>query len=381
MPAASPTGTTLNAFSAGIEHEFDNGVTLRNRTRIADQDKFYQNVFPGAVNAAGTGVAISAYNNATSRKSIFNQTDINYTLQTGAVKHKLLAGVEIGQQDTDNFRQTGYFPGNVTSVTAPLSNPTTGLPVTFRQSATDADNSGKAKVAALYFQDQIELSPQFQIVGGLRYDKFKVDFRNNRNGDAFATSDGLVSPRIGVIYKPLDMVSLYANYSVAYQPRAGDQLSSLSLSNAALKPEKFKNFELGAKWDLRSNLSVTAALYRLDRTNVVVLDPSDPTATRTMLSDGQRSQGFELGVNGRVTAAWSIAGGYTYSDAKFVADTSATQRAGGAVAQVPKHTFALWNRYDFSSTWGAGLGVIHRTKMYAANELIATAANAYACRA
>lgn len=373
--AASPTGTTLNAFSAGIEHEFDNGVTLRNRTRIADQDKFYQNVFPGAVNAAGTGVAISAYNNATSRKSIFNQTDINYTLQAGAVKHKLLAGVEIGQQDTDNFRQTGYFPGNVTSVTVPLSNPTTGLPVSFRQSATDADNSGKAKVAALYFQDQIELSPQFQIVGGLRYDKFKVDFRNNRNGDAFDTSDGLVSPRIGVIYKPLDMVSLYANYSVAYQPRAGDQLSSLSLSNAALKPEKFKNFELGAKWDLRSNLAATAALYRLDRTNVVVLDPSDPAATRTMLSDGQRSQGFELGVNGRVTPAWSIAGGYTYADAKFVADTSATQRAGGAVAQVPKHTLALWNRYDFSPTWGAGLGVIHRTKMFAGNELIATPAN------
>ncbi|MCT6721722.1 MULTISPECIES: TonB-dependent siderophore receptor [Acidovorax] len=373
--AGSPTGTTLNAFSASVEHEFDSGLSLRNRTRITDQDKFYQNVFPGAVNAAGTSVAISAYNNATSRKSIFNQTDFSYNISAGSVKHKLLFGMELGQQDTDNFRNTGYFPGNVTSVTVPLSNPTTSLPIQYRQSATDADNSGKAKVAALYFQDQIELSPQFQIVGGLRYDKFTVDFRNNRNGQTFDTSDGLVSPRVGVIYKPVEAVSLYANYSVAYQPRAGDQLSSLSLTNAALKPEKFKNFELGAKWDLRSNLSATAALYRLDRTNVIVLDPTDPTSTRTMLSDGQRSQGLELGLTGRVNAAWSVAGGYTYADAKFVADTSATQRAGGAVGQVPKHTLTLWNRYDFTPAWGAGLGVIHRTKMFAANELIATAAN------
>lgn len=373
--AASPTGTTLNAFSAMIEHEFENGLSMRNRTRIADQDKFYQNVFPGAVNAAGTSVAISAYNNATSRKSIFNQTDFNYTVNAGSVKHKLLFGAEIGQQDTDNFRNTGYFPGNVTSVNVPLSDPTTQLPLVFKQSATDADNTGKAKVAALYFQDQIELSPQFHVIGGLRYDRFKVDFRNNRNGQEFSTSDGLVSPRIGVIYKPREAVSLYANYSVAYQPRAGDQLSSLSLSNSALKPEKFKNFEIGAKWDLRHNLALTTALYRLERTNVIVLDPTDPTSTRTMLSDGQRSQGFELGLSGNITAAWSVAGGYTYADAKFTADTSATQRSGGAVGQVPKHTLALWNRYDFTPAWGAGLGVIHRAKMFAANEQIATPAN------
>lgn len=373
--AASPTGTTLNAFTASVEHEFDNGLSLRNRTRITDQDKFYQNVFPGAVNAAGTQVAISAYNNATSRKSVFNQTDFNYTINAGAVKHKLLFGAEIGQQDTDNFRNTGFFPGNLTSVNVPLTSPTTQLPVTFSQGATDANNSGKARVAALYFQDQIELGPQLQVIGGLRYDRFTVDFRNNRNGQEFDTSDGLVSPRVGVVYKPLEAVSLYANYSVAYQPRAGDQLSSLSLTNAALKPEKFKNFEIGAKWDLRSNLALTAALYRLDRTNVIVLDPSDPTNTRTMLSDGQRSRGFELGLSGNVNAAWSVAGGYTYADAKFVSDTSATQRAGGAVGQVPRHTLALWNRYDFTPAWGAGLGVIHRTRMFAANELIATAAN------
>jgi catecholate siderophore receptor len=169
-------------------------------------------------------------------------------------------------------------------------------------------------------------------------------------------------------------VSLYANYSIAYQPRSGDQLSSLSLTNAALEPEKFKNYEMGVKWDITQNAAATAAIYRLDRTNVVVLDPTDPSSTRTMLSDGQRSEGIELSVTGNLTAAWSVTGAYAYTDAKFVADTSATLRAGGQVAGVPKHEFSLWNRYDFNPTIGAGLGVIYRGDSFAANEQIATAA-------
>lgn len=371
----SPTWSRLDAFNLSVEHEFGNGLLLRNRLRVADQDKFYQNVFPGAVNAAGTAVSIAAYNNATSRKSVFNQTDLTYNLNTGAIKHKLLAGVELGRQETTNFRETGYFPGNVTSVTVPLSNPVTNLPVTFRQSATDADNESTAKVAAFYVQDQIELSPQWQIVGGLRVDHFKSDLWNKRNGQQFDASDNLVSPRVGVIYKPQQNLSLYANYSIAHQPRAGAQLASLSASNAALAPEKFKNYELGAKWDVQPNLAVTAAIFRLDRTNVVILDPTDPTNTRTILSDGQRTEGLELSVSGNVNAAWSVSGGYTYSDAKFMGRTAATLQPDGKVALVPRHTFSLWNRYDFTPAWGAGLGVIHRTKSLAANELAVAASN------
>lgn len=375
--AGSPTWSKLDAVTALIEHEFDNGVMLRNRTRWADQDKFYQNVFPGATNAAGTTVSIAAYNSATQRKNLFNQTDIIFNVNTGGIQHKLLAGAEFGGQDTGNFRNTGFFPGGAASVSVPLSNPVTNLPITYSQSAADANNSSTAKVAAFYVQDQIELSPQFQVIAGLRYDWFRTDFLNNRNGQQLNASDNLRSPRIGVVYKPIQDVSVYANYSVAYQPRAGEQLSSLSVTNATLEPEKFKNYEIGAKWDVRRNLSATAALFRLDRTNVVVLDPSDPTNTRTMLSDGQRTEGFELTLAGNITPAWSAVGGYAYTDAKFIANTSATLRAGGAVGQVPKHTFTLWNRYDFNPTWAAALGVIHRTRMFASNEQIATGTNAF----
>jgi catecholate siderophore receptor len=158
-------------------------------------------------------------------------------------------------------------------------------------------------------------------------------------------------------------MSIYGNYSLSYVPRAGDQLTSLSLTNAALKPESFMNLELGAKLDIRPDLSLTAALYQLDRSNVLA---PDPTVTgRSILVDGQRARGAEVGLMGRVTPQWSVMGGYAYTDAEITRTITGAQ-AGAVVAQVPKHTVSMWNRYDFTPFLGLGLGVIHRSSMYAA---------------
>ena len=134
---------------------------------------------------------------------------------------------------------------------------------------------------------------------GLRYDQFDVDFDNHRTGDTFSTSDDLLSPRAGLVFKPIEPLSLYASYSKSYQPRAGEQLGSLSLTNAALDPEEYTNYEIGAKWDVLPNLAFTAAAYQLDRNNVAVADPND--STRLILIDGQRTKGIELAFTGNVT--------------------------------------------------------------------------------
>ncbi|MDE2367309.1 MAG: TonB-dependent siderophore receptor, partial [Betaproteobacteria bacterium] len=298
--ANSPTRVDVWALNSLIQHTFDNGLTFRNRTRYANYDKFYQNIYANGVATAqdttGT-VNIAAYNNATQRDNIFNQTDFLFTLNTGGIKHEFMTGVEYGRQVTSNFRETGFFNNTATSVNVPFLNPIALAPVTFRQNATDADNHGVVEVVGIYAQDQITLLPQVKAVLGIRYDNFDVNFVNNRNGQRFQSNDGLVSPRVGLIYKPIEPVSIYGNYSLSYVPRAGDQLSSLTLSNAALKPERFMNLELGAKWDIRPDLSLTAALYQLDRSNVIAPVPNDPT--RTMLVDGQRVRGAEIGLMGR----------------------------------------------------------------------------------
>lgn len=368
-PARSRAEVSVNTVFAVLDHRFANGASLRNNTRFSGYAKFYQNVFPGAVNDAGTSVAISAYNNATDRDNLFNQTDVVFPFATGSMQHQLLAGLEFGRQETDNLRNTGYFTTvspTTTSVLVPLSNPRTTLPVTFRPGATDADNHGIAKTVAVYAQDQVTLLPRLQAVVGVRLERFSVDFLNRRSAATIASDDRLVSPRAGLIFKPADKISLYAGYSTSYVPRAGEQLSSLTLTNRSLDPENFKNYELGLKWDIRSDLAFTAAAYRLDRSNVVIPDPADPT--KSLLVDGQRAKGVELGVTGRLAKRWSIAGGYAYQDGRIKTTQSATVVAGARLAQLPRHTLSLWNRYDLDQHWGFGLGVIYRDEIYASTD-------------
>ncbi|MFC0350622.1 TonB-dependent receptor [Undibacterium danionis] len=362
--ALSPTWSRVDAFTALIDHDLGNGYTLRNRTRYADYDKFYQNIFSGAVNNTATSVALSAYSNATQRQNFFNQTDLTFDIQSGNIKHKILAGLELGQQTTDNLRNTGYFPtvgANATSITVPLNHPFTDN-VVFRPSATDANNHGVAKTVGIYVQDQIEFSAQWQAILGVRRDSFGIDFSNNRTGEKIENTDTPISPRAGLIYKPMTEMSLYASYSLAFAPRAGDQLSSLTASNKAFDPEKFKNFELGAKWDVLRDLSLSAAVYQLDRSNVAIADPTD--STKTILVDGQRTKGLELAVSGKINAAWSVMGGYAYQDAKITRTQSATVKAGATLAQVPSHSASLWNRYDLNSQWGLAAGVVYRGAIY-----------------
>jgi catecholate siderophore receptor len=161
-------------------------------------------------------------------------------------------------------------------------------------------------------------------------------------------------------------LSLYASYSLTYLPRAGEQLSSLSLANQALDPEEFRNYEVGAKWDVVPSLAFTAALYRLDRGNVVVPDPSDPGVS--LLVDAQRSTGLELGVNGYVTRAWSVAGGYAYQDGEITRSISATAQAGAVLSQVPRHSFSLWNKYDLTPRLAAALALIHRGDVFTSTD-------------
>jgi catecholate siderophore receptor len=371
-PERSRAEVEANTFSMLWEHGFANGANLRNRTLVGRYDKFYQNVFPGAARADDT-VTLSAYNNDTQRDNLLNQTDLVFVANTGAIEHKLLVGAEFGRQETDNFRETGYFSDDcaaaaTTSVRVSLDDPRYTGPLCFKQGTSDADNHGVARTAAVYVQDQIEFSPRWLAVIGLRYENFELDLRNNRTGGDLSSSDSLVSPRVGLIYKPQANISIYANLGKAFLPRSGEQLASLSATNQSLEPEEFNNLELGAKWDVSSTLSATAAIYRLTRSNVAVVDLLDSTKLVLLAGDSQRVDGIELGLSGKINENWSVMGGFAYQDAHTTRDVETAPGivlpAGRILAQVPRRTFSLWNRYDFNPRWGAALGVIARDKMF-----------------
>ena len=362
-PSVSYADALVNIGTASIEHTTAGLVTLRNRSQFADYDKIYQNVYPGAVTPAGTEVNILAYNNATKRRNLFNESEISYRLVTGPISQILLGGFSVGRQITDNFRNTGYFNDSATAFLAPVSNPTVAVPVTFRQSATDADNHSTATSLSFYGQSQVVLSEQWQAIVGARYEHFDVDFYNHRTNDALSRTDDLISPRAALLFKPVESVTLYSSYSVSALPSSGDQFSSMTVTSATLEPEKFRNYEIGAKWDVFDRLSLSSAFYRLDRTNTTAPDPVDPT--RTVQTGSQRTRGFEFSLTGALSPQWQIIGGYANQNAQVTSRTAAAAE-GARVPLVPRNTVSLWNRYQATPALGLGLGVVYQDDMYAA---------------
>ncbi len=362
--ADSGAETDVNSLDVLVEHDMG-GAVLRSRTRYADYGKFYQNVFPGAVNAAGTMVSLAAYNQRTDRRNLFNQTDYIFDIERGEVTHRILVGAELGRQDTRNFRETGYFgtPGSTqTNETVSIGNPVPTLPIGFRQSASDADNDGTADVAAAYVQDQIHIGERWQLVAGLRFERFRMDFLNRRTGARIEARDSLLSPRAGLIYQATPDLNLYAGYAESFVPRAGDQLASLTASNASLEPESFANREIGMKWQLSEGLFTSIALYRLERGNVAVADPLNPG--QSLLVDAQRSQGLEWEIGGNLSRTLQVLAGYAYQDAEITRDISASQPAGTVLPLVPKHSAYVWGRWDATARWGFGLGLNGRSAVY-----------------
>lgn len=360
-PALSYAVADVNLGSATVERQ-QGKLNLRNSMLFGSYDKFYQNIFPGPVNAAASLVRLEGYDNGTQRNNAFNQTDVSYLGTTGPIRHTLLVGAEFGRQATDNLRQTAFFNGTAATINVPFANPTDFTPVAFRPNATDADNRAVNGVAATYVQDQINLSRFVQLIGGVRFDRFDLKVHNNRTADDRRRVDNLWSPRAGIVFKPVTPMSVYFNYSVSWLPSAGDQFAALDATTETLKPEKFTNYEAGIKWDIRRYLSVTTAVYRLNRTNTRAADPNNPA--RIVQTGSQRTDGFEVGLNGSVTRAWSVAGGFAWQDA-FISSPTAAARLGAQVALVPHRTFSLWNNYRIRPRLSAGLGIIHQTDMWA----------------
>jgi catecholate siderophore receptor len=346
-----------------VDRSFGEHFSLRNQSRVAVYDKFYQNVFAGAVDATGDSVTLQGYNNATLRHNAFNQTDATWLVASGPLRHTIAGGVEVGRQHSDNFRNTAFFDDATTTISTPFAAPTVSTPVTFRQRETDADNGVTARTASVYVQDQLELSRHLQLIGGVRLEQFRMSYHNNRDGSDLSRTDRMVSPRGGIVVKPAEPLSFYGSVSTSYLPSSGDQFSSLNATTSTLEPERFTNREVGAKWDATPRLAIAAALFRLDRTNTSAKDPADPA--RTIQTGAQRTTGFELSAQGNVTRRWQVALAHSTLRARIVSATTAAP-AGAAVPLVPKNRMSVWNRFAFNRDWAAGLAVVHQSRVFAA---------------
>jgi len=361
VPGVNRTTLEAHIAKARLDGKLANNLSFTGTLLYGDYDKLYVNVYAnGPVNLATNSVQLDAYSDPTKRENLIGQANLIWEVATGAVEHKLLFGVEYGDQHTRNNRRLPTFtPGRTFSLLNPVY-PTVAMTTLSRDTVSDV------QFFSAYVQDQISIGEHFDIVAGVRYDHFEIDGTDfiPAIDRPFARSDDKFSPRIGFIWKPQENASVYASFSRSFLPRSGDQFVSLSTTTQNLAPEKFTNYEIGAKWDIRPDLNVTAALFQLDRSNATTPDPANPLTT---INIGEtRIKGLELALTGKLLPGWQISAGYTLQDGTLRGNDFVT------LGQVPKHQASLWNRYDVSDTIGIGLGVIHQSSQYAAIRTSAT---------
>lgn len=352
----------IDSAYATITHSFNPKLQLKNYTRYTQNSKFYQNVYAASAITSAGSLTLAAYNDEQERNNFTNQTDLTKKFETGSIRHTALIGSEIARQDSKVLRQSGFFNNTDATQTVSISNPISSTPITYRTSGTDNYNSSKVRVYAAYLQDQVDINKYLQLTGGVRYDNFAIDLLNKRTNQNFQRTDHLISPRAGIVLKPQESVSIYTSYSVSYLPSAGDQFSNLSTSSASLKPEELKNYEIGSKWDVNPRLNLSAAVYQLDRTNTRASDPNN--SGFFVLTGSSRTKGVEVAATGKITDKWQIIGGYANQDA-VITSTTSTAAAGKKVGLVPRDTFSLWNKYDFTNKWAVAIGGVNQSAQYA----------------
>ncbi|OZA94122.1 MAG: TonB-dependent siderophore receptor [Erythrobacter sp. 34-65-8] len=344
-----------------LEHSFSDTWSANASIQYANYDKIYANLVPDSTN--GTTVRLSGYEDSQQRENWIAQANLVGEFETGVLAHTLLAGVEASWQDSFNGRRNVQFAkgaGGFTSrVDVSLERVLT-IPA-FSLTAPVRGNDSSLKVLSGYVQDQIAIGDHVELIAGLRWDRFDLD-TTSLAGARTARVDEKVSPRLGLVVKPTEALSLYASYATTFLPQAGDQFFLIAPGDQGFEPEKFTNYELGAKWLIKPELFFTAALFRLDRTNTKGPSPLDPTLVA--LVGESRTDGLELNLVGKILPGWQANIGYTYLDGK-VRTTTSSAPAGRRLEQVPEHQFAAWNHVELTSQFSLGLGVIYQDEQFA----------------
>ncbi|ERH47345.1 TonB-dependent siderophore receptor [Pseudomonas simiae] len=273
------------------------------------------------------------------------QLNLTGHFSTGAFDHTLLTGVEFEDYDYKSIIQRSSA-----AYTSDIFNPVYGKP---RPALTSTPTHDKEnlKTYSAFIQDQVALTERLKVLAGARFERFEHEYETYvAGGKNWKASDNSVTPRVGAIYDLTDTLAIYADAARSFKPNTG-----ASSGGVGFEPEKGKSYEMGIKWEgLDRQLSVDAAIYQIDKKNVLTTDPLDPNSK---VAAGQvRSRGFDLNVAGNLTPEWRVIGGYAYVDAEVTKDN--TIRVGSRLANIPRNSFSLLNVYEFQdgSLKGLGLG-------------------------
>lgn len=379
-----------------LEHKFNDDVRITNTIRAGQtvRDSIitaprFLDVQAGA-NITYDGTITRQLQSRDQKDSILaEQINLIAKFKTGLLRHDLVAGGEVIYETSKNFGRTQVPTNGSGTPTTTIFNPNPNQNFIGRIVRNGGYTETKALSLAAYLFDTISLGDHWQITGGLRYDRFDVDYTSVAAGTApnflsgaetnLGRVDEMVSWRAGLVFKPVEKGSIYLGYGTSFNPSAeGLTLGTgtQSANNLNVAPEQSRTVELGAKWDLFDDkLQLTAAIFRTDKTNARTFDAA--VNTDPVVLDGeQRVQGVEFGFAGNFTDHWRVFGGYTYLDSEVIASNNPLE-VGREVMNTPRQSANLWTVYDLPHGFQIGAGMQFTDTRYNSNSSTAREAAGY----
>ncbi|MCC5648467.1 TonB-dependent receptor [Nostoc sp. XA013] len=335
-----------------LEHRFNENLTLRNAFRYTSNDSFDYRAQPLDLDE-GTGELSRNFrsnDDYTERYSL--QTDVVSKFTTGSIQHTLLVGLDLAREKTDGSQRR--LPEGLTP-SIDIFNPIYNLisrPGLSELTNVVRDGDSKTETLGIYLQDQIAFSDNFKLLIGGRFDTVDQNQFDRLLNTPSSQYDEAFTPRLGIVYQPIEPISLYASYSRSFAPNSAQRAD-----NTFLESERGTQYEVGVKVDLNDKLSATLAAYEITKTNIAAPDPNDPDNFSVPIGE-QRSRGIELDVTGEILPGWNIIAAYGYTDAEVTqsSDLPGALRVGSRVPKVPEHKASLWTTYQFLQGNLQGLG-------------------------
>ena len=373
--------------TARVEHRFSGSLTLRNTLRWANYERQSESTIAtlNATDVNGNPVTATTPHELllVSRRhdqgrtkdnddtAVINQTELTWRGRTGSVGHTILGGLEIAREKLDRVNYQLDVDPSTSGVQAPSSttpylDPDPGTQLSYTK-VRNLNSLAEADTVAVYLQDQLELSPQWKALLGVRWERYEADARTVpqaagvTGAGPFSRTDNMVSGRAGLIWQPTHTQSYYASWGNSYNPSGelgvygGTAQTNLNANNIDVDPEKNQNYEVGAHWDVIPGLSIRSAVFRTEKTNARMTDPSG-----TVVLEGRRRvDGIEFEVSGAITPNCEVFAGIAFMDGEIVRGPANVQ--GNTPLGVADVAGSVWTVYRLPQGFEVGGGARGQT--------------------
>lgn len=354
---------------AVLKHNFDDNWKASLTGFYGTYDKVYTNYFASdfRVNGGVDEVEIDGYRDTTDRQNFVLSGDLVGDVETFGINHSLVLGAEYTNTSSDQDRLNNVWASNgddqqfFAANGFRLSNGVVRAPDgSVVDSGTFSDLNDDTEVTintySFFLQDEIEINQYVDLIAGLRFDSFDIEVDDNRTRTTASRRDNEVTPRLGIVVKPVEELSLYASYSETFLPGSGEQFANV---DERIEPTGSENFEIGLKWNIRDNLNLSLAAFQIEQS---AADVDDNNNDLLIINDSEIT-GFEAGLNGNITDRWSISAGFTYLDGDLVDAQSSNN--GNRLRELPEYSISLWNNYQLTEKLNVGFGFVYQDESFA----------------